>query len=92
MECRHCGSKDVEFEEVIIPLVDHGGRPMRGAFQVMCNCCQAEYTESNKGTLISAYQTPMGGVAEIVIFTDIPLDELKAIFKEMKLWNEGDEE
>ena len=84
MECRYCGSEDVEFDETV-PLLKHPGK--RTADVVMCNSCQAEYTESRNHTLIHVYQTPIEGIAEIVIFSDIPLDELKIMFEEMT--NEG---
>lgn len=92
MKCRYCNSEDVETDDATIPVLEHtGGKPIGGALQIMCNRCQAEYIETLRGNLISVYQSPMEGVTEIVVLSDIPLKELKAIFKEMMLMNEGDE-
>lgn len=90
MNCRCCGSEDVEVDATMLP--EHGGRPSQdAAIQVMCLSCQAEYIESENGKVLSVYQIPLG-TTEIIILTDIPIQELRRIFYEMKLSNEGDEE
>ena len=94
MNCRYCGSEDVEFDETTIPAGSgHGGRnPITEAIQVMCKSCQAEYVEGKAGHILSIYQMPIEEVTAVFIFEDIPLRELKRIFNEMILRNEGDEE
>jgi len=91
MNCRYCGSENIEVDDTMLP--EHGGRPSQDtAIQVMCLSCQAEYIESENGNVLSVYQIPMEGITEVVIFTDMPIQELWRIFYEMKLSNEGDEE
>ena len=91
MNCRYCGSENIEIDATMLP--EHGGRPSQdNATQVMCLSCQAEYIESENGKVLSVYQIPLEGIKEIVIFTDITIQELQRIFYEMKLSNEGDEE
>ena len=82
MNCRYCGSENIEIDATI----------QDNATQVMCLSCQAEYIESENGKVLSVYQIPLEGIKEIVIFTDITIQELQRIFYEMKLSNEGDEE
>ena len=91
MNCRYCGSEDLEFDETMVPF-EHGGNPSVAATQIMCKSCQAEYVESKSGKVLSVYQMPFEGIKEIVIFSSIPIDELRRIFYEMILSNEGDEE
>jgi hypothetical protein len=91
MPCRYCGSEEIEADATMAP--DHGGRPSQdSAVQVMCLACQAEYIESENGKILSVYQIPITTNTEIIILTDIPVQELRRIFYEMKLSNEGDEE
>jgi hypothetical protein len=92
VNCRYCGSEDVEVDATVVPF-EHPGKPSRDtSTQVMCLSCQAEYIESENGSVLSVYQIPITGNTEIIILTDIPIQELRRIFYEMKLSNEGDEE